>query len=102
MRENIVQRLRAQYAEHKAEERFNSALLVQEAADEIERLTAARAQGEADSKDGTILVRLRRPEGYEGVHPLIVMEDAVDVAFEPELVPLPEAEKQAGGEVRDV
>jgi hypothetical protein len=33
-----------------------------------------------------VYIRLKRPEGYEDVHPELVMEDAVKPAFEPEVV----------------
>jgi hypothetical protein len=35
-----------------------------------------------------VYIRLKRPEGYEDVHPELVMEDAVKPSFEPELVDL--------------
>lgn len=36
---------------------------------------------------GYVLVRLKRPEGYEDVHPELVLQDAsINPAFEPELV----------------
>ena len=39
-----------------------------------------------------VYVRLKRPEGYEDVHPELVLEDAkVDPAFEPEVIGPPSA-----------
>ena len=39
-----------------------------------------------DQQDGTILVRLHRPDGYEDVHPELILADAnINPAFEPEL-----------------
>lgn len=36
---------------------------------------------------GYVLVRLKRPEGYEDVHPELILQDAgINPAFEPELV----------------
>ena len=35
----------------------------------------------------SVLVRLKRPEGYEDVHPELILQDAnINPAFEPELV----------------
>jgi Lar family restriction alleviation protein len=45
-----------------------------------------------------VLVRLKRPEGYEDVHPELVLEDAgINPAFEPEVVasPLPQEPREA-------
>lgn len=37
-----------------------------------------------------ITIRIKRPEGYEDVHPQIVLDDCgIPAAFEPELVEVP-------------
>jgi hypothetical protein len=39
-----------------------------------------------EAPSGYVLVRLKRPEGYEDVHPELILEDAnINPAFEPEL-----------------
>ena len=52
----------------------------------FEAVRAAIAALEAEPQDTTVLVRLHRPEGYEDVHPELVMEDAhIHPDFRPEL-----------------
>lgn len=56
--------------------------------DDPQRIAAwnRRAALEAEPQDTTVLVRLHRPEGYEDVHPELVMEDAhIHPDFRPEL-----------------
>ena len=51
---------------------------------------AAIAALQAEPTDTSILVRLHRPEGYEDVHPELVLEDAnINPAFLPELATPP-------------
>lgn len=45
-----------------------------------------------EAKTGYVYVRLKRPDGYEDVHPELLLEDAkINPAFEPEVVALPQA-----------
>ncbi len=56
----------------------------------IEQTRAAIAALQAEPTDTSILVRLHRPEGYEDVHPELVLEDAnINPAFLPELATPP-------------
>lgn len=48
----------------------------------------------SSSSNDYVLVRLRRPEGYEDVHPDLILQDAnINPAFEPELVAYSAEEK---------
>ena len=56
----------------------------------LAKIDAAIAALQAEPTDTSILVRLHRPEGYEDVHPELVLEDAnINPAFLPELATPP-------------
>jgi hypothetical protein len=60
-------------------------LLYEEVRDEWNTRAASGMQ-DMEAPSGYVLVRLKRPEGYEDVHPELILEDAnINPAFEPEL-----------------